>query len=49
MPGAARIRDAVAARYQQSPSYQEFLTSEAEIVARAVESVEVEAAPALAA
>jgi len=46
MPGAARIRDAVAARYQQSPSYQEFLTSETEIVARAVESVEVEAAPA---
>jgi uncharacterized RDD family membrane protein YckC len=46
MPGAARIRDAVAARYQQSPSYQEFLTSETEIAASAAESVEVEAAPA---
>jgi uncharacterized RDD family membrane protein YckC len=46
MPGAARIRDAVAARYQQSPSYHEYLTSEAEIATRAVETFEVEAAPA---
>ena len=38
--GAARVREAVTARYQQSPSYREFLAVEAE---RALEQAQAEA------
>jgi len=39
-PDASRVREAVAARYQQSPSYKEFLAAEAQ---RAIERAEAEA------
>jgi uncharacterized RDD family membrane protein YckC len=38
--GSSKVRDAVAARYQQSPSYREFLAAEAE---RALEQAQAEA------